>query len=362
MRVLLIGDFSGLHLHLATGLRELGHEAVVSATGDAFKKIGCDHALCDGTPGLKGLVSRATKPLFDLPYYRTFDIVQFIAPEILGNKRWHRFLSERLRRACPRSFVLGCGDDPIAFHGMLAGDMRYSWIAPMLRDRGPGEDLARVVHDLLSTQAWLRATEEAQGFTGAIPLSYEYALGYSQLSNALGTVVPFPFASESTPAQPWPDGPLVFFHGVNRPTFKGTPLIREAFARVEQAYPGLVRCVIAERMPLAEYKKALAGAHVVVDQCHSYSYAMNALTALAMSKVVMSGAEPECLAAWGIPAEDCPVVNLEPRVDAMVAAMAKLIENRAAVKKLAEAGPAYVKKHHEARTIALKFLELWNRP
>jgi hypothetical protein len=36
MRILLLGEFSGLHSALRDGLRELGHEAFVASHGDGY--------------------------------------------------------------------------------------------------------------------------------------------------------------------------------------------------------------------------------------------------------------------------------------------------------------------------------------
>lgn len=39
MRILLFGEFSGLHVNLKRGLEDLGHEVTVVSFGDDFKKI-----------------------------------------------------------------------------------------------------------------------------------------------------------------------------------------------------------------------------------------------------------------------------------------------------------------------------------
>ena len=37
MKILLIGEYSRVHLTLAEGLRSMGHEVVVASAGDGFK-------------------------------------------------------------------------------------------------------------------------------------------------------------------------------------------------------------------------------------------------------------------------------------------------------------------------------------
>ena len=42
MRILLIGEYSRLHNSLKEGLIELGHEVIIMAEGDGFKKYPVD--------------------------------------------------------------------------------------------------------------------------------------------------------------------------------------------------------------------------------------------------------------------------------------------------------------------------------
>ncbi|MEY2922393.1 MAG: hypothetical protein RL108_1015, partial [Bacteroidota bacterium] len=42
MKILLLGEFSGLHNNLKDGLIDLGHEVVIASAQDGFKKIPVD--------------------------------------------------------------------------------------------------------------------------------------------------------------------------------------------------------------------------------------------------------------------------------------------------------------------------------
>jgi len=42
MKILLVGEFSGVHNNLKMGLKALGHDVKLAADGDGFKKFGYD--------------------------------------------------------------------------------------------------------------------------------------------------------------------------------------------------------------------------------------------------------------------------------------------------------------------------------
>ena len=66
-------------------------------------------------------------------------------------------------------------------------------------------------------------------------------------------------------------------------------------ARVDviRKYSDKIDIRVVERAPLLEYLKIMQEANIIIDQCYSYGYGMNAIEALAMGKVVLSGNEEE---------------------------------------------------------------------
>ncbi|WP_197723397.1 hypothetical protein [Thiomicrorhabdus aquaedulcis] len=80
MKILLLGEFSALHKNLKEGLVELGHEAVVAASGDGFKKVPVDISFDSNLPGVFGKIDRKLKPLYLLNKLNGFDVVQLVNP------------------------------------------------------------------------------------------------------------------------------------------------------------------------------------------------------------------------------------------------------------------------------------------
>ena len=82
MKVLLLGEFSALHKNLKEGLVELGHETVVAAYGDGYKKVPVDISFDSNWSTFLGSIDRRVKPFLKLPLLKGFDIVQLVNPFI----------------------------------------------------------------------------------------------------------------------------------------------------------------------------------------------------------------------------------------------------------------------------------------
>ena len=81
MKILLIGEYSGVHCTLAEGLRELGHQVTVVSDGDTWKDYPRDIDLTR-----KGRMAYLWKLIRLLPRMRGYDIVQLINPMFVDLK------------------------------------------------------------------------------------------------------------------------------------------------------------------------------------------------------------------------------------------------------------------------------------
>ena len=72
---------------------------------------------------------------------------------------------------------------------------------------------------------------------------------------------------------------------------KGTRFIESAFKKLENSKFHNHEFVIKGQLPLKQYLKEIESSTIIVDQCFSRSYGMNALYAMSLGKVVLSGAE-----------------------------------------------------------------------
>ncbi len=358
MRILLVGEYSGVHETLAKGLRTFGHDVTVASGGDGWKGFVSDFSLNSRLPGLLGKIDRnLARPavVMGRAFVAPYDVVQFMAPIALHPGRGilplNRAFYLSLIRASKRSFLLAAGDDGLTCR-IGPQRMRYSpWADYVSIDLG-GVPPIWAEPEL---ERWNR--DLAQRVSGVIPVMYDYAVGYEGFATRRPTI-PLPIDVGSVAFKPnVVDDKLVVYHGISRAGFKGSRHVVEAFERLARKYPSDIEPIVGDKMPIHEYLKVLERTNVVVDQVSSYSYGMNALYAMALGKVVLSGCEPECTQELGF--SDCPVVNVTPDPDDVVRKIERLLEQRGEVERLGQESREFVEGHHRHDKIAQRYLDTW---
>jgi glycosyltransferase involved in cell wall biosynthesis len=357
MKIILIGEYSSFYRNLKYGLERVGHDCVVASTDCGWMNIVADINLSSKLTGVAGRASsNYIMPLMKLRNLERFDVVQFISPVIFGRRFYDvnkHVICDAIKKI-EKSFLSVAGDDCYYLEGCKR--MRYS-PRQMAKELDP-VDLAGLLWENEDVREWNRRMAEM--VTGVIPIAYDYALGYriAGLPNLMESI-PLPIDLSAIPRRKnKPGNRLVFFHGLNREGFKGTPIVRAAFEILEKRYPNDVRCIIAGRMPLREYLKLFEDINVNVDQLNSYSYGMNALYGLAHSHVVVTGAEEEAIAELKV---DSGVLhNGLPEVDKLVQTFEQIIENRKHMETMGDRSRDFVERFHDCELVALKYLSAWN--
>jgi hypothetical protein len=125
---------------------------------------------------------------------------------------------------------------------------------------------------------------------------------------------------------------------------------------LKQKYPNKIEISIKGGMPLAEYIKVLRESNIIIDQCKSYSYGMNAIYSMALGKVVLSGNEPECIKEFG--RNDIPIINILPEVNDIVNKLQRFIEQPSLINEYGKKGREFVEDFHNDIMVAKQFLDL----
>lgn len=352
MKILLFGEFSGLHSNLKDGLIELGHDVTIAAGRDGYKQIPCDINL-DGTlPGGFGKIETRLKPFVNIPRLSGHDIVQTINPFFPNAKYFpKKLLYSILSKRNERFFILATGNDAFYWrHGREK--LRY----------GPFEDFLK--YDVKTVKYYMD-TEDAYKYNksiieladGVIPSLYEYEVGYRSCGKRLNTL-PLPLNTNSISySENRVNSKLVIFHGLSRYGFKGTRHVEEAFDYLKKKYPNELELIIEGQLPLEKYLPLMKRANVVIDQLYSYSNGMNALYALAMGKIVLGGAEPESLESLAV--KKTPVINLEPNKQSIINSVEKLIEQRDSIPEMSFKCRKFVEDVHDHVKVAQKYIDTW---
>ena len=358
MRVLLIGEFSGLHSGLAEGLRKLGHTVDVVSTGDDFKKI-------DGTLNIDTRAGNAVLRLLKLhlgyvkllPKFRRYDVVQFIsiAPHVIPTGIFAILLMRYLRSCNRRIFLNSCGLDFYTAASQLGNT--YSPLGNELLEG----DFRATQKQLSVTSKWV-ADRLLPSFDGIVSSGYEYHQAYKKRDNYLG-FIPMPVSmSAAAIGSNVPDAAQVneavkikILHGIIRPTFKGSSYIVEAMKRLQMELPELVDCRLVEKLPYSEYLDHLDWCDILIDQACSFGYGMNGLLGLARAKVVLSGNEPEAELLLG---RVCPVINIRPKSEAILESIRKLVESDE-LKTIGRASKLFAEDVHECQRVAGLYIDAW---
>ena len=80
MRILLLGEFSGLHHNLKHGLVQNGHKVTLVSNGDGDKEIQHDISLNSKLPSILGKIHTKIMPYIIFKRLIGYDIVQMINP------------------------------------------------------------------------------------------------------------------------------------------------------------------------------------------------------------------------------------------------------------------------------------------
>ena len=349
-KILLLGEYSGLHRNLKEGLIELGHEVLVASDGDDQIRINSD---IDLSLQSKFKITKLRELKKKLTSFEGFDIVQFINPYI--SHKFGAFFYDSIFKNNNKTYCLVAGDDVEVMKFVLSGKMdRYSPHDDYLMGKKKIKPDYTNILDLILQKNFMKRID------GIIPITWEYAESYrnSKFSNKLNQTISLPINTDKVQYEKNKlKNKIVFYHASRRSSYKGSDVIVEAMDIFQKKYPNDVEMVYADFLPLNEYLEVISKTNVVIDQCRSYGYGMNAIYSMAKGKIVMSGSEPEVLKE--VEVTDCPVINITPNINQIINEFERILENKKQIEELSHESRTYVEETHDYIKIANKYIESW---
>lgn len=356
MKILLLGEFSGLNNELKNALIECGHNVTLAASNDFFKAYPTDINLGYGSNLYSYKIRQLLLPFLNLKKLTGHDVVHVINFYIVPRfSLLNLFLIKFLKENNGIVTLAGAGDDPF-FVKHSESTMRYSPIpSHELYDRSGKPYYMRKESHINTMHNYMDSVD------GVIPIMYEYystfcAAGYSEK-----TYKPIPIPIDcnkiSFKENALRNNKVVFFHGLNRRGFKGTFLIEKCFEEFSQKYPKDVECIIDGNMPFDKYMEFMSKMNVTLDQVFSYSLSMNSLYSMAQGKIVCGGAEQESsiLYSGALP----PVRNLTPNHEQIMGVLEEILANKQLIKDKSEESRIFVEKYHAPSLVAEKYISYW---
>jgi len=378
MRILLIGEYSGFHNSLKTGLLELGHEVTLVGDGDGFKKfpvdieIGSDYFKRDWLrEKIKvawwKITGHNLEDRIRLARFREskhlmkgYDIVQFINSNPFGceaDVEWK--MIDYLLQNNKKAFLIACGDDYPYSHYLTEKHKEYSILTPYHENPNLKN---KYVHTFKYLQKEYRNNYKRllDNCNAIIPSHIDFKMALKDEVRST-TIIPCAVIIDKLKFQQnHLTQPIEIFMGINRGNYhkKGISYFEKALEIIKSKYGDKIKITIAENLPYQDYIKSYERCHILLDQVLSYDQGYNALEAMAQGKVVFAGAGEDFLKAYQL--ETAPLIDAKPNIDYLVNQLSNLIDNPEEIFRIGKNARAFIKTHHDSLQVAKQYNELYN--
>lgn len=355
MKVLLFADLSGFHQTLRDGLAEHGADVTLASSGDGFKAIaGADFRL-----GSDPDWGRGRRLLHQARIVRLFaghDVVQFVNPmQLAGNPAVNSILLRYIKAVNSRLFAAVCSLDHRVYDAYQSGVLRYGPYGQAAFDIEPYKvkkedfDKTRKTYD-----------QFISAMDGLIPISVDYSIPYFGHPKLSGLVHAPVNIKKLEYRENFANTKIVFMHGIQlgREGFKGTKVIKQALEWLKGKYPNDVDINYPTNMPFSLYREQIYKSNVIIDQCNSLAPGLNALQAMAMGRVVLSGSSKEHIESLGVAYS--PLVPVTNDLDNIKTQLVAVLEGKSDLTARGAASRSYIERHHDHVAVAGRYIELWS--
>jgi len=377
MKILLIGEYSGLHNSLKDGLQLNGHSVTLLGTGDGFKNYPVDievKSTIFEIPFLKFIAKIIDKLLkvslndFELGFkaylkiktLKDFDIVQLINENSFKTTPWlETILLKKILKNNKNLFLLSCGVDYISVKYALENKFKYSILTPYLNDKLL---LKKYRHILKYNSSEFKKLHRYiyKNIKGVISSDLDYHIPLIGKKKYLG-MVPNPVNLKKLSYDFVEiEDKVIIFHGINskNSTKKGNDYFIRAMEIIKKKYKESVEYIEVQDLKYRDYMKSYCNCHIFLDQVYAYDQGYNALEAMAKGKVVFTGAEKEWLEHYGV-SEDGIAINALPDVNYLVEKLSILIENPKKIKDISINARKFIEDHHSYDNVANIYESKW---
>lgn len=377
MKVLLIGEYSRFHNSLKEGLVANDCEVYIVGHGDSFKNFPVDYNIDASLFKNNYLLTKLRNAIhlitgFDIASFETyfrfrniknelrgFDVVQLINETPFNiNLQVEWKILKYLLQQNKKAFLVSCSDDYIFIQFLMSEVFSYSTLTPFLQDKNLAKKYKNTLRYITKSQKRIH-DRVFQELLGVIPASVEYLLAYKGHSKML-PLIPYPINVDKIKYEPlYLNDKIIIFHGINEANYlkKGNNYFEKALEIIQRKYRDKIEIVITRSLPYAEYIDKLKQAHIVLDQTYAHDQGVNALEAMAMGKVVFTGAGKEFYEYYDL--DETVAINAKPDVQYLAGKLEELINNPHKILEIGSNARAFVEKEHHYITIAKRYLDCW---
>lgn len=379
MRILLLGEYSGVHTNLSKALRNSGHEVNCIHDGDGYKKLNADIYIYYTRYSSSNIILNymlnfyykfltilGVKGVFQILKYRKtilemkgYDIVQLINPFFLSDFGFFTniIVFRFLRKKNKKIFLSALGDDYFWIKYCLSKKYKYTMF-----DRLNISTLKYYFSQLqwvLNPLYIILNKYIVKRVNAVIPGLYDYYLPYKNLKNC-SHIVPIIINLKNDNPIINISYPINIFHGwqIGKEYRKGSDIFDEVISLLKEKYINKINYEIVSGLPYSEYIKKFENSHIFIDQCFSYDCGVNGLLGLSAAKAVFSGMEKDVIEYYNLDYK--PLINAVPNKDELYRAFEELILDPSLIKDYSINGIRFISEYHSANYVLTKYEQAWS--
>ncbi|HIF9471053.1 TPA: glycosyltransferase [Photobacterium damselae] len=384
MKILLVGEYSGVHTNLAIALKSQGHEVVTMSNGDGYKSFPRDINISFlpwykkvKIPILSPIISiisdwlgitgafNVYKLMNDIKDKNDFDVIQLIntAPISSYSSIGNYLLIKRLLKlnSNAKLFLCALGDDRSWVSASILKKYKYSCF-----DRMNIKNLINYLYSLkyiygvFYSQLDRFVIKQSQAI---IPGLLDYSYAYKG-NDKLTKIIKIPLSIEQYAEAEKKlyviendhskNGVINIFHGWQRgkELKKGNDVLDKVIKDIILNNEYKINYKLVQNLPYSEYIKCFNDADIFLDQIYSYDRGVNAILGMSNGKVVISGFEnvSSDIGINGTPDEKLLYANL---VD--------LLNNPERIGKMKVNAIKHILRYHNPIKISKEYLNEWSK-
>jgi len=377
MKILLLGEYSNLHNSLKQALTNMGHEVLLVGNGDGFKKYETDILIKSYLADylLFKLITRLFLRIFKINMFeieiyvrakkivnklRGFDVVQLINENSFKTSPFLEIkLLKKIFKNNNNVFLLSCGVDSVSVKHAISKKLKYSILTPLFEDASLEKKYEPILkYDRENYLALAKFIQE--NIKGIISSDLDYHIPYLSKKKYLG-MIPNPINTQKIKYYGINKSKKIsILHAVNSSNKikKGNRFFEEALDIIGKKFKDKINIITTYDLPYKEHIENLKNCDILLDMVYAYDQGYNALEAMAMGKIVFTGAEEEWLKLYNIK-EDTVVINAVPNTTIIVEKLVWLIENPKMLKSISVNARKFIEKNHDFEKIATKYIKTW---
>ena len=377
MKILLLGEYSNLHNSLKQALINMGHEVLLVCNADGFKKYETDILIKSHLEDylLFKLIARLFVRIFKINIFEIeiylrakkivnklqgFDVVQLINENSFKTSPLLEIkLLKQIFKNNNKVFLLSCGVDSVSVKYAMSKKLKYSILTPLFEN-------ARLKKKYKPILKYERENYLALGkfvqehVNGIISSDLDYHIPYLNKKKYLG-MIPNPINIQKIKYYGINKSKKIsILHAINsrNKIKKGNKFFEEALEIIDKKFKSKINIITTYDLTYKEHLENLKKCDILLDMVYAYDQGYNALEAMAMGKIVFTGAEEEWLKLYNIK-EDTAVINAVPNTIRIIEKLVWLIENPKMLKSISANARKFIEKNHDFEKIAIKYIKTW---